>query len=123
MTMDRDALGLYGEDVAARHAASRGYRILDRRWRAVHGEIDLVAEERGEIVFIEVKTRQGGAYGLPEDAVTRRKRAQLRALAETYLAAKGLHGRAYRIDVIAVTVPPSGPASLVHFRSAVGEAD
>ncbi len=121
--MDRDALGLYGEDVAARHVASRGYRILDRRWRTPHGEIDLVAEERGEIVFIEVKTRRGDAYGLPEDAVTRRKRARLRALAETYLAAKGLRGRAYRIDIIAVTAPPSAPATLAHFRSAVGETD
>ncbi len=121
MTMDRDALGLYGEDVAARHVASRGYRILDRRWRASRGELDLVAEDRGEIVFIEVKTRRGSAFGLPEDAVTRRKRAQLRALAESYLAAKGLRGRPYRIDVIAVTADPSGGASLAHFRSAVGE--
>lgn len=123
MTMDRDALGLYGEDVAARHVASRGYRILDRRWRGSHGEIDLVAEERGEIVFIEVKTRRGGAFGYPEDAVTRGKRGRLRALAEAYLAAKGLRGRAYRIDVIAVSAPPSGPATLAHFVSAVGEAD
>ncbi|MEY4744194.1 MAG: hypothetical protein RL272_139 [Candidatus Parcubacteria bacterium] len=121
--MDRDALGLYGEDVAARHLASRGFRILERRWRTSHGEIDLVAEERGEIVFVEVKTRRGWTYGLPEEAVTRRKRDQLRALSAAYLAAKGLAGRRFRIDIVAVTAPPDGQPRLAHFRSAVGEAD
>lgn len=118
---DRDELGLRGEDIAARHLASNvGMRILDRRWRSAHGEIDLVAEDRGEVVFIEVKTRRGGTYGLPEDAVTARKRDHLRSCAAAYLQAKRLTRRPYRIDVIAVSLGQDG-ARVAHFRSAVGE--
>src|SRR6187431_3160468 len=112
--MDRAALGLLGEDVAARHLAAAGCRILDRRWRSAHGEIDLVAEDRGEVVFVEVKARRGAAYGLPEEAVTARKRAHLRAAAMSYLRAKGLSARPFRIDIIAVTFSGAVPA-LAHF--------
>jgi len=118
--MDRASLGLLGEDVAARHLAAAGFRILDRRWRSAHGEIDLVAEERGEIVFVEVKTRRGVGYGLPEEAVTAAKRAHLRASVMSYLKAKGLSGRPFRIDIMAVSITGGAPA-LAHFRSAVGE--
>lgn len=121
--MDRAALGLHGEGVAERYLASRGCRILDRRWRTPCGEIDLVAEDRGEVVFVEVKTRRGDAYGLPEDAVTARKRAHLRAVAAAYLSAKGLERRPFRIDIVSVTVFRDGPVRLAHFRSAVGEED
>ena len=122
--MDRASLGLYGEGVAERHLVSRGCRILDRRWRTTLGEIDLVADERGEIVFVEVKTRRGSEYGPPEDAVTAKKRAHLRAVAAAYLAANDLGRRPFRIDIIAVTVSAPGESvRLAHFRSAVGEAD
>src|SRR5687768_2581681 len=120
--MDRDALGLLGEDIAARHLAAAGCRILDRRWRTTCGEIDLVADDRGEVVFVEVKTRRGAGYGLPEEAVTARKRGHLRAAAVSYLMAKGLSGRPFRIDIVAVTLADGVP-SLAHFRSAVGEED
>ncbi|HTK04031.1 MAG TPA: YraN family protein [Candidatus Eisenbacteria bacterium] len=120
--MDRAALGLLGEDVAARHLAAAGCRILDRRWRSAHGEIDLVADDRGEVVFVEVKTRRGAGFGLPEEAVTAAKRAHLRASAEAYLQAKGWTRRPYRIDIVAVSLVGGVPA-LAHFRSAVGEED
>src|SRR5688572_16290709 len=97
--MDRAALGIHGEDLVARHLASRGCVIRDRRWRTSQGEIDLVAEDRGEVVFVEVKTRRGDGYGFPEDAVTERKRRHLRAVAHAYLAAHGLESRQFRIDI------------------------
>ena len=122
--MDRAGLGLFGESVAECHLVAQGCRILDRRWRTALGEIDLVAEERGEIVFVEVKTRRGTAYGLPEDAVTATKRGRLRAVTAAYLAAKGLERRPFRIDIVSVSVPAGGgPVRLAHFRSAVGEID
>ena len=117
---DRDELGVRGEDIAARHLASNGWRILDRRWRSSYGEIDLVAEDRGEIVFVEVKSRRGDCFGLPEEAVTARKREHLRNAAFAYLQAKRLAHRPYRIDVVAVSVGAAG-VRLAHFRSAVGE--
>jgi putative endonuclease len=121
--MDRLALGILGEDLVARHLASRGCRIRHRRWKNASGEIDLVAEDRGEVVFIEVKTRRGDGFGLPEDAVTARKRKHLRAVAYAYLAAHGLEGHPFRIDVAAVAFPPVGRPRIDYFMSAVGEED
>ena len=120
--MDRISLGAYGERLAATHLAAAGCIIRDRNWRTKGGELDLVAEDGGEIIFVEVKTRQGNAYGYPEDAVTYAKRRRLRLAAHAYLTAYGLHGRPYRFDIVAVTVPRrGGPPSLARFRNAVGE--
>lgn len=121
--MDRAALGILGEDLVAQHLASGGCVIRHRRWRNAYGEIDLVAEDRGEVVFVEVKTRRGDGYGLPEDAVTARKRAHLRAVACAYLAAHGMERRPFRIDIAAVSVPAKGTPRIDYFMSAVGEEE
>ncbi|MGH7442244.1 MAG: YraN family protein, partial [bacterium] len=55
MTLARGALGLWGEEAAARHLQAKGFRVLQRRWRTKCGELDLVAEDRGTLVFVEVK--------------------------------------------------------------------
>ncbi len=122
MTMDRISLGIYGEQLAARYLAETGCVIRDRNWRVKGGELDLVADDGGEIVFVEVKTRRGNAYGYPEDAVTYAKRRRLRFAAHAYLTAHGLHGRPYRFDIIAITMSyRGGRPSLTRFRNAVGE--
>ncbi|MDD5251788.1 MAG: YraN family protein [Patescibacteria group bacterium] len=122
---DRSGLGMRGEDVATAYLANKGYRILGRRWKSgVFGanEIDIVAEERGEIVFVEVKTRRGLGFGAPEEAVTAAKRAALRRAAWTWLGAHCAMNRPYRIDVIGVVIPADGSRPrLCHLESAVGE--
>lgn len=126
MTATRLALGLRGEALVADALTARGWRVIDRRWRSPFGEIDLVAMDGDEVVFIEVKTRRGHAYGMPEEAVDRRKRLHLRRAAAAYLDAAGWWGREWRIDVAAVTVRSDGRggerASLRLFRAAVGES-
>jgi putative endonuclease len=120
--LTRSALGIRGEELVARYLSARGYAIRDRNWRTSGGEIDLVAEFRGEIVFVEVKTRRGREYGLPEEAVTRRKRDHLRAVAYAYMSAHRLDQKPFRIDIVAVSIPPDGTRPrLAHFRNAVGE--
>ena len=123
----RAALGWNGEVLAARYLESRGCRILDRNWRCGgpnSEELDLVAEESGEVVFVEVKTRRGRDFGYPEEAVTAGKRERLRRAARQYLLAKGLSEAGFRIDVIAIgCAEKSGRIALRHIRSAVGETD
>lgn len=95
--------GRWGEQWAARALQLSGYRILARRWRIPGGELDLVAEDRSGYAFIEVKTRQGRSFGLPEAAVTRRKLALLHQAAEQWLAEQvGDAPVPWRIDVVAV---------------------
>jgi putative endonuclease len=98
----RQVLGLEGEACAVEALEARRYAILDRRVRTRFGEIDIVARDGSTLVFVEVKTRGGVAFGLPEDAITWRKRQRLERLAEAYLAAKGLRGMACRFDVVSV---------------------
>ena len=98
-------LGARGEDAAADGYRRRGYRIVARNWRCRLGELDLVAERRGVLVFCEVKSRRGGtSFGSGYEAVTWRKQAKLRALAEAFLQATGTRPQAIRFDVASVTV-------------------
>lgn len=73
----KDELGRAGEARAARHLEAQGYDVVDRNWRGLGGEIDLVATRAGEVVVVEVKTRRSEAYGHPFEAVDARKRARL----------------------------------------------
>lgn len=125
MQRAKDALGIEGEDLAARHLAAKGLRILARRARTSAGEIDLVALDHAgsEVVFIEVKTRRGAGFGAPEESITYAKRVRLRRSAFAWMDRSRLGDMPYRIDVIAVTVgAPGAPARIEHFENAVGDA-
>ncbi|MGB0384907.1 MAG: YraN family protein [Ardenticatenaceae bacterium] len=95
--------GRRGEAWAAIALRAAGYRILDRRWQIHGGEIDIIAQDEDGFAFVEVKTRQGRAFGYPEEAVNNRKLARLHRTAEQWLAKKvGNRSVNWRIDVVAV---------------------
>jgi putative endonuclease len=97
-------IGPRGEDAAVDAYRRRGYRIVARNWRCGIGELDLVVERRGVLVFCEVKSRRGRAFGGGYEAVTCRKQAKLRSLAEAFLQAAGSRPQAIRFDVASVAV-------------------
>lgn len=102
------ALGAWGELVAATYLEAHGYTILARNWRCALGEIDLVAQGPAGLVMAEVKTRRGRSSGAPEEAVTAHKAERLRALAQAYLAEHDLDEVDVRIDVLAVELDAGG---------------
>jgi putative endonuclease len=102
VTAARRALGVAGEDRAAEWYAARGYEVLDRNWRCKEGELDLVVRRRGEVVFVEVKTRRTDRFGIPAEAVTRDKQRRLRLLASRYLSAREPRARRLRFDVVSI---------------------
>jgi len=104
----RQSVGRVGERLAANDLEERGYRILERNFRCQYGEIDLVAEEGEDLVFVEVKTRRGTVCGLPEEAVNGRKARKLQEVAAGYLEIHNLPDIAWRIDVVAVQFSPTG---------------
>ena len=104
----RQGLGRTGERLAAEHLQARGYCILTRNFRCSYGEIDLIAEDGADLVFIEVKTRRGTSYGLPEEAVTYRKQQKIIQVASFYLDAYACYDRSWRIDVVAIQLTLSG---------------
>ncbi len=108
MTDARQRLGRRGEDYAAGRLAALGYTVIVRNWRCRAGEIDLVAEKDGMLIFVEVRTRRGDRLGTPEESITPAKRARLIAAAQTYLDEHGQTDRDWRIDVAAVEIGARG---------------
>lgn len=102
MDRSRVSLGRWGEQRAARHYEALGYRLLDRNWRMRGGELDLVLEHRGMIVFCEVKTRSSTAFGSGVESVGYRKQGFLRRTAVSWLHEHGRSGD-LRFDVATVT--------------------
>jgi putative endonuclease len=108
MTRTRVSLGRRGEQLAEQKLAASGYAILARNYRCRAGEIDLITRHGETLVFVEVRTRRGEAFGLPEASLTLRKRQHLIAAAESYLQAQQLTDAAWRIDVVAVALSSEG---------------
>lgn len=112
----KDALGRYGEELAARFLAKQGWTILDRNWRCSTGELDIVAERDRILVICEVKARRSLRFGSPLEAVTPEKLQRLRRLAGAWIAAHPQHRETVRIDVIAVLVDDAGMTQLQHIE-------
>ena len=110
----KDTLGRRGEAIAARHLERAGLTIVERNWRCPQGEIDLVARDHGELVFVEVKTRSSVDYGHPLEAITPRKLARLRRLAGAWCLAHPDQRGHVRIDAVAVIAPRSGAIEVEH---------
>jgi|Deesub1362A_J573_1020465.scaffolds.fasta_scaffold03784_4 putative endonuclease len=106
--MSRGGLGKWGESLACQRLRHGGYRILERNWRVREGELDIVAEREGEIVFVEVKTRRSEQFGPPEESFTPTKRGRLLAAALAYLEQHGLTNRAWRVDLVAIQMDGRG---------------
>lgn len=94
-------LGTEGEDIAAKFLKKKGYRILKRNYRGTGGEVDIIAEDGGTIVFVEVKTRTGDLFGHPMEAVHYRKRQKIKKIALHYLAKQKKEVSA-RFDIICI---------------------
>ena len=104
MSTATQALGEVGERIAERWLTRAGWRILNRRFRNGHRDIDLVAEREGTVAFVEVKARRDDDFGGPIEAVNWQKRIELSRSARVWIDRHGRAGEAYRFDVIGVIV-------------------
>ena len=94
--------GKRGEELACRELTRRGYAILARRYRTRFGEIDIVCDDGGTVVFVEVKARRSARMGSAAEAVSGRKRRRIAAMALDYLAWTGRLNHRARFDVVAI---------------------
>ena len=101
-------MGAWGEDLALRYLIKHGYRLVERNYRTRRGEIDLILRKEGTLVFVEVKLRRGTGFGDPLEAVTPRKQATLRYLAERYLAVREPDFDTVRFDVVGILAGREG---------------
>lgn len=100
MSTTREA-GDRGEAMAAEYLRENGYELLASQFRCRFGEIDLIAEQEGTLLFVEVKLRTNLRYGMPRESVTAKKQEKLRSAALLYLSMHGLDAPA-RFDVAEV---------------------
>ncbi|MCX5375578.1 YraN family protein [Streptomyces sp. NBC_00091] len=115
----QQALGRYGEELAARRLTESGMTVIARNWRCRSGEIDIVARDGDALVVCEVKTRRGGDFEHPMAAVRAGKAERLRRLAGRWLADHGGPPTGgVRIDLVAVLLPRRGAPVVEHVRGA-----
>lgn len=119
MTLATNGVGAYGERRAVDYLTNEvGMRVLERNWRCSDGEMDIIARDGEDLVFIEVKTRRGDRAGSPAEAVAASKVRRLRRLASVWLAENAARPRDVRFDVVSVRRPRRGPALIDHIRGA-----
>lgn len=108
--MKRREVGVLGEKLAKDFLKKKGYRIRQTNFRCRHGEIDIIADKKEYLVFIEVRTKTSAGFGSPEESITFAKKDKLVASA---LAYRNIHQnlpQSWRIDFVAVELDPSGKA-------------
>ena len=110
-------LGDAGEEEVSRYLQGVGLLIVDRNWRIKGGEIDLICEDRGVIVFVEVKTRRSNLFGTPFDAITPDKALRLQRLALAWMTLSHRWGQDYRIDAVGVWINATGSFELEHRKA------
>ena len=110
-------IGKWGEDTAVEYLTQRGYEIVARNIRTPYGEIDIVAKQVDILIFVEVKTRTSNTMGLPEEAITPRKREHMLAAADHYAAEHEIDH--WQIDVVAIEGKPGSKPMITYFENAI----
>jgi putative endonuclease len=106
--MSRRELGKLGEKLAQKFLKKRGYHILETNFHCREGEIDIVAQQKDYLVFIEVRTKSNLDFGTPEESITQSKKEKLVSLALTYINDHQNLPSLWRIDVVAIEIDQKG---------------
>lgn len=118
MVRTKDALGKFGEDLAATRMERDGLEVIERNWRCTSGELDIVARDGSTLVFCEVKTRRTAYFGDPIEAVTVRKANRIYKLAAIWMRERSVHADDVRYDVVSVIVERNQHPVVDHIRAA-----
>ena len=118
---EHNELGIEGERAAAEFLVKQGYNIKEMDWRNLHRDVDIIAEKRGLLVFVEVKTRCNEDFGRPEGNVSQKKLNSLLRAASNYIRLNELD-QAVRFDIISV-VGENGLFQIRHIKNAFTATD
>jgi putative endonuclease len=106
--MKRKNLGLLGENLALKHLKSKGYKILQRNFHSIFGEIDIIGIEGGDLVFIEVKTRWSQSFGSPEEAIIPWKIKRIIRAGEYFQLLHPQLPQSLRLDAVVIELDDQG---------------
>lgn len=120
--MKRRETGILGEKLARDFLKKRGYRLVETNFRCPEGEIDIIARHKDYLVFVEVRTKSGREFGIPEESITAAKMEKLRVVANYYRQTHENLPESWRIDVVAVELDRGNkPLRIELIENAVGE--
>lgn len=111
-------LGKLGERFAVHYLNKKRYKIIKKGFRLYKGDIDIIAYDGRILVFIEVKTRRGNRFGLPEEAVHFSKQKQIRKIAKGFISMNKLEEEACRFDILSLDYNESKGFKVTHFKDA-----
>jgi putative endonuclease len=111
---NRKKTGDIGEALAIEYLCKQGYKIHETKYRRREGEIDIVAQDRDCLVFVEVRTRTGTEFGSPEESITAAKKEKLTSMALYYLLTHSDLPSLWRIDVVAIELDKGGAVSRIN---------
>lgn len=106
--MRQQSLGKLGENLAVKHLRNKGYKILTRNFRSKFGEIDIIAFQGGDLVFVEVKTRWSKSFGPPEEAITPWKIRRIIKAGEYFKLLHPELSDSLRLDAVVIDLTPEG---------------
>ena len=122
--MNRQQLGKLGEKLAREFLEKRGYHTLETGFRCQSGEIDIVAQEKDYLVFVEVRTRSNLKFGTPEESINRRKKQKLIATSMNYINSHRDLPASWRIDVVAIEITSRGKVKRLDLiENAIGQEE
>ncbi|MEA1872321.1 MAG: YraN family protein [Chloroflexota bacterium] len=120
--MNRQEVGKIGEKLAQKFLKKRGYLICETNFRCREGEIDIIAQQKDCLVFVEVRTKSNLDFGTPEESITRNKKEKLITSALTYINTHQNLPALWRIDVVAIELDQKGKAKRIELiESAVDQ--
>lgn len=121
--MNRQEVGKLGEKAARKFLKKRGYRIRETGFRCRHGEIDIIAQKKDCLVFVEVRTKTSLDFGTPEESITQAKKERLIASALTYANTYKNLPPLWRIDVVAIELDAKGQTKRIELIENAIEQD
>lgn len=121
--MNRQEVGKLGEKAAQKFLKKRGYRIREVGFRCRHGEIDIIAQQKDYLVFVEIRTKSSLDFGTPEESLTQAKKKKLIASALSYLNTHQNLPPLWRIDVVAVELDEKGKTKRIELIENAIEQD
>jgi len=111
-------IGHLGEDIAKEFLEKKGYSVIDQNYKNKYAEIDLITQHKDNLVFVEVKTRIGEQFGVPEDAINRDKIRRLIRNAQAYMAYNAKNYKSYRIDAMCIVLDENKkPIRIDHYEN------
>ena len=109
--------GTWGEEKASGFLMDNGFEIVEKNYRYKHAEIDLIVKKNKMLIFVEVKTRSGTGFGMPEEFVNYTKAKLIMKAAENYIYAVDWHFD-IRFDIVSILILPNGSLNIRHIEDA-----